>query len=241
MTKTVSQIPRSTGFCLGEGSNGDIIVAFLGLVSFFLYGIGLPVVLYILLHHYRDQVWTGTDGSSVVLDLARVFLLTYGDDRWWRTVFLVVRKLVFVFMVTLFPDLFIPSLMLIVIVVMFSAGMQWKESPYYEDTADGAEGVDSEAVPSFSLLRHMTVDPILHGSLITIALFRIFLVFFSTTSNGRVGLGLFGLALMIGSMLLLIAATFRACKTALQQKSSATKLLVRPLQSLKVELSITRY
>jgi hypothetical protein len=162
--------PQIDWFCLGEGSSGDIIVAFLGLVSFFLYGIGLPVILYIVLHHYRDQVRLESGASnSVMLELARGFLLIYCEDRWWWTLFVLARKLVFVLVVTLFTDLLILSLLFILIVVIASAVMQWKESPCYEDTADDAEGVDSEDVRPFSLLRHQTADLILHGSLIAIA------------------------------------------------------------------------
>jgi hypothetical protein len=43
--------------------------------------------------------------------------------------------------------------------------------------------------------------------------------------NGQVGLGFFGLVVMIGSMLLLIAAAFRACKNC----SSAE--IINPLES----------
>jgi hypothetical protein len=220
-------------FCLGEGSSGDKIVAFLGLVAFLVYGIGLPVVLYIVLHYFRDQVRTETEESSVVLEVARVFLLTYCDDRWWWTVFVLVRKLVFVLVVTLFPDLPILSLVFIVIVVMASAAMQWKESPYYEDTADDAEGVDSETVRSFSLLRHQTVDLFLHGSLIAIAILGIILIFISTSSNGRVGLGLFGLVAMIGSMLLLIAAAVHACKNRFSAEIISEKAATETLPDLE--------
>jgi hypothetical protein len=202
------------------------------------YGIGLPVVLYIVLHHYRDEVWTGMERSSVVLEVARVFLLTYCDDRWWWTVFVLVRKLVFVLVVTLFPDLPILSLLFIVIVVVVSAAMQWKESPYYEDTADDAEGVDTDTVRSFSLLRHQTVDLILHGSLIAIAILGIPLIFVSTSSDGRVGLGLFGLVVMTGSILLLIAAAFHASKYRFSAETisdKATSETVTDLESAAVE------
>jgi hypothetical protein len=210
-------------FCLGEGSGGDKIVAFLGLVAFFLYGIGLPVVLYVVLRHYRDQVRTGTEVSSVVLELARIFLLTYCEDCWWWTVFVLARKLVFVLVVTLFPDLPILSLLFIVIVVIGSAAMQWKESPYYEDTADEAEGDETYAVRSFSLRRHQTVDLILHGSLIAIAILGVLLVFIATSLDGRVGLGLFGLVIMIGSILLLIVAAFQASKNRFSAETTSDK------------------
>jgi hypothetical protein len=211
--------------CLADGSDGDKVVAFLGMIAFFVYGIGLPVALYIILRLYRDQVRTETEDTvtSVVLEVARVFLLTYCDDRWWWTVFVLARKLVFVLVVILFPDLPALSLVFIVIVVIASAAMQWKESPYYEDTADDAEGVDSDTVRSFSLLRHQTVDLILHGSLIAIAILGVLLIFISTASDGRVGLGLFGLVVMIGSMMLLIAAAFRACKTRLSAETISEK------------------
>jgi hypothetical protein len=170
-------------FCLVEGSGGDKIAAFLGLIAFFLYGNGLPVVLYVMLRHYCNQVWTGMEESSVVLEVVCVFLLTYCNDRWWWTVFVLVRKLVFVLVVNLFPDHPILSLVFIVMAVMVLTAMQWEESPYYEDTLDNAEGVNCETVQSFSLLHHQTVDLILHGSLILIAILGIILISILRTSN----------------------------------------------------------
>jgi hypothetical protein len=225
--------------CLAKGGDGDKLVAFLGLIAFFVYGIGLPVALYIMLRRYRDQVRLETgEPSSVVLELARVFLLIYCEDRWWWTVFVLARKLVFVLVVTLFPDLPVLSLLFILIVVIASAAMQWKASPYFEDTADDAEGVDTDTVRSFSLLRHQTVDLILHGSLIAIAILGILLIFISTSSDGRVGLGLFGLVVMTGSILLLIAAAFHASKNRFSAETisdKATSETVTDLESAAVE------
>jgi hypothetical protein len=210
-------------FCLGKDSGADKIIAFLGLVAFVVYGIGLPVVLYIVLRRYRDPIRTETEDSSVLVDVARVFLLTYCDDRWWWTVFVLARKLVFVLVISFFPDLPVLSLVFIVIVTIVSAAMQRRESPYYEDTAEDAEGGDTITVRSFSLLRHQTVDLILHGSLITIAILGILLKLIATTSDGRVGLGLIGIIVMVGSMLLLVGAAFRACKNRFSAETSSDK------------------
>jgi hypothetical protein len=219
-------------FCLGKGSGSDKIIAFLGLVAFFVYGIGLPVVLCIVLRRYRDPIRTETEDSSVLAEVSRVFLLPYCDDRWWWTVFVLVRKLVFVLVISFLPDPVL-GLAFIVIATIFSIAVQWKESPYYEDTAEDSEGSETVTVRSFSLLRHRTVDLILHGSLIAIAILGILFNFIKTTSDNRVGLGLIGIIVMVASMLLLIAAACRAYQNRFSAETSSPKTPSETIQDVE--------
>ena len=202
-------------FCFGGGNGGDKTIAIMGLVAFFIYGIGLPTGLCLMLRHYRENVRTDAQEAGVMIEIARVFLLTYCDDRWWWSVFVMARKLAFVLMVAFFQDVPILSLVFILIVTSFSATMQWKDSPYFQDTDEDVEGQEQQSKRSFSLFRHQTVDLILHGSIIATAILGILLTSISPTSDGRVGLGIFGLLTMIGSITLLLFAAFRSFKNRL--------------------------
>jgi hypothetical protein len=68
--------------CLGKDSGSNKIIAFLGLNAFFGYGIGLPIIRHIVLRRYRYPIWTETVDFNIVIEVTRVFLLTYRDDRW---------------------------------------------------------------------------------------------------------------------------------------------------------------
>ncbi len=205
-------------FCFAQGNTGDKVIAMMGTFALFVYGIGLPVVLCLVLRHYRDQVRNETEDAGVVVEVAKVFLLTYCDDRWWWSVFVLVRKFAFVFMVTFFQDVPILSLVFLVAVTGLSAAMQWYESPYFQDTDEDAEEVEPESTRSFSLFRHQTVDLILHGSIAATAILGVLMISISPTSDGRVGLGMFGLLVMIGSLVLLFIAAFRSFKNGIQHE-----------------------
>ena len=235
--------------CSEHGSTGDKIIAWLSLCSCLLYGIGYSAVHYALVKCYKESIQyerapdelgesqidpesqqqskaialrsqASESEPNPIKESIRPFIASYTDQKWWWSFWLLACKLFCIISVAFAGENITLSQVLMIVWLAIVGYSALVESPFWQDFECDLEG-QTESSHSFTLRPFQRLDTVLRGISIAILVIGISLtVWIDPSSDSRLALGFFGIALPIAGLVYIFAMAINSIKEVMSKETA---------------------